>query len=422
MSIQAETQARLDRIAAAQDLCAFIRIDVEDALSAASASDARHAQGKPLSRLDGVAVAVKDNLAMAGKPWTAGIRGRQNLIATEDATSVTRLRAAGAVLLGGANMEEAALGAVTDNPTFGRCINHLGSGLTPGGSSGGSAVAVAAGFADLALGTDTMGSVRVPAAYCGIAGIKPTAGAISREGLAMLCPSLDTIGPMARDVELLWPALQVMADSDALAKWSKPSDLIDLTGVRFGLPRQVDGVACEDAVHGSLTRAVEVITALGGVVDEIDLAGWDPHKSRRAGLLLTEAEGAVELAELLDQADAISDHLRSLLIYGRDAPAGKVAAAREEIAKSAQAVEQAFGGVDAILLPTAPQRAFRHGKPPPANQADFTALANFAGCPAVSVPVAMSGQVLPGSVQIIAPHWSDPTLLAWAGILAPKLT
>ena len=193
MSVVEQTRKRLDLIASRDhELRAFVRVDVEDALAAAEASDRRHAEGRP-QPLDGIVTAVKDNLSVAGKPWTAGIEGRRDLIADADASAVGLLRENGAVILGGANMEEAALGAVTDNPTYGRCINPLGSGLTPGGSSGGSAAALAAGFVDLALGTDTMGSVRVPAAYCGISGIKPTFGAIDRTGLAMLCPSLDTV-------------------------------------------------------------------------------------------------------------------------------------------------------------------------------------------------------------------------------------
>ena len=415
MSVLEVTQAQLDRITSENPhLRAFIRVDAEDAHAAARACDARRAAGERLSPLDGLTVAVKDNLAVQGKVWTAGIAGRCDLIADSDAGAVAQLRAAGAVLIGGANMEEAALGAVTDNPAFGRCMNPLGEGLTPGGSSGGSAAAVAAGLADLALGTDTMGSVRVPAAYCGIAGIKPTFGAIGRRGLAMLAPSLDTIGPMAREVRLLRPALVAMGTAEARAEWSDTPAHTSLAGIRFLIPTQLETVDFETAVLNGLHRAREAILRLGGSVAELDLAGWHPGKARRAGLLVTEAEGADELAELIDRPDAISDHLRSMLIYGRDAPPEKLTAARAAISAAAQSVDRAFAGADAILLPTAPQRAFPHGTPVPANQADLTALANFAGCPAVVLPVALPGEDLPASVQLIGPRWSDPVLLAWA--------
>ncbi len=419
MSVLARTKAQLALIADEDRLVrAFIRVDEAEALAAAQPADQRDA---PLSPLDGLSVAVKDNLAIAGKAWTAGVSGRRGLIADADAAAVARLRAAGAVVLGGANMEEAALGAVTDNPTFGRCMNPLGDGLTPGGSSGGSAAALAAGFADLALGTDTMGSVRVPASYCGVAGIKPTFGAIERAGLALLSPSLDTIGTMARDVRLLAPALRALADQGAFEGQSDVEGQADLAGIRFSVPSQIKEINCEPAVTSGLQRAMQAIRALGGEVVEMDLPNWRPGKARRAGLLLTEAEGAVELADLLDQPGAISDSLRALLNYGRAAPAEKIKAAREEIAAAARSAEAAFGEVDAILTPTTPQTAFAHGAPIPANQADLTALANFAGCPAIALPVALSGAALPASVQLLAPRWSDFRLLGWAEALAEKL-
>ena len=421
-TIHAETSARLALIAQRDPaLRTFIRVDAADALASATAADQRRSNGTALSPLDGVMVAVKDNLAMAGVPWTSGVQGRRHLVADADASAVARLRAAGAILLGGTNMDEAALGAVTDNPTFGRCINPLGAGLTPGGSSGGSAAAIAAGFADLALGTDTMGSIRVPAAYCGIAGFKPTYGAGDRGGLAMLCPSLDTIGPLARQTRLLWPALQAIADPQARTRWADRPNAPDLAGLRFAVPRQVRSVQCQDAVWAGLTRAIDAIRALGGDVEEIDLAGWNPHGARRAGLLVIEAEGAAELADLMENADALSAHLRKLLAFGRDAPKEKVEAARDLIATAAKAATDAFADVDAILMPTAPQLAFAHGTPVPANQADLTALANFAGCPAAALPVTVPADALPSSIQILGPRWSDPAVLAWAEILAPKL-
>ena len=421
-TIHAETSARLALIAQREPaLRAFIRVDATDALASATAADQRRSNGTALSPLDGVMVAVKDNLAMAGVAWTAGVRGRRHLVADADASAVARLRAAGAILLGGTNMDEAALGAVTDNPTFGRCINPLGAGLTTGGSSGGSAAAIAAGFADLALGTDTMGSIRVPAAYCGIAGFKPTYGAVDRSGLAMLCPSLDTIGPLARQTRLLWPALQAIADPQARTRWADRPGAPDLAGLRFAVPSQVRSVQCQDAVWAGLTRTIDAIRALGGHVEEIDLSGWDPHGARRAGLLVIEAEGAAELADLMESADALSMNLRKLLAFGRDAPKEKVEAARDLIATAAKAATDAFANVDAILMPTSPQRAFAHGTPVPANQADLTALANFAGCPAAALPVAVPGDSLPSSIQILGPRWSDPAVLAWAELMAPKL-
>ncbi len=170
----------------------------------------RDAHGRA-GQLAGLTVGIKSNIAVADLPWTGGMGVYRDRIATRDAEVVARLRAAGATILGTLNMHEAALGATTDNAFYGRTHNAHRHDYTPGGSSGGSGAAVAAGLCDVALGTDTMGSVRIPAAYNGVYGLKPTHGAVSQDGLAMLEPSLDCIGPLARDLdelERVWGVLK----------------------------------------------------------------------------------------------------------------------------------------------------------------------------------------------------------------------
>lgn len=418
MSVEDHVRERLWLISEKdKHLHAFIRVGEAEALVAARAADQRLRNEAPLA-LDGVTVAVKDNLSMAGEAWTAGIRGRQNFVAAEDATSVARLRAAGAIVLGGANMEEAALGAITDNPTFGRCINPLGDGLTPGGSSGGSAAALAASFVDLALGSDTMGSVRVPAAYCGVFGFKPSFDAIDRSGLAMLAQSLDTIGPMALDAAMLRRAFKVLSPLRATESATLPKDAADL---RIGVPKQLAEVETEDAVLRGLTIVETALRRLGAQISEIDLKGWLPRKSRLAGLLITEVEGAVELANLIDDPNAISASLRAMLDYGRNASSEKISAARAEVDRASSAALVALEQVDAILMPTTPQRAFRYGERIPANQADLTALANFAKCPAIAMPVQVGADELPASVQLLARPSADHGLLNWAEQLVGAL-
>lgn len=379
--------------------------------------------------LAGLAAVVKDNLAVAGTPWTAGIAGRAGVIADRDATAVSRLRAAGASLLASTNMDEAALGAVTDNLTFGRCINPLRAGYTPGGSSGGSAAAVAAGFADLALGTDTLGSVRIPASYCGIAGIKPTYGLVGRSGLARLAPTLDTIGVLARDAGLLWPSILALAGLDSGDKNTRRAPdawevrpKLRLNGLVLGVPRQLDDVDLEPEVQAAFNRACDAVRALGATVTQIDLAGWEPRDASKAGLLIIEAEGAVELAHLLEVEGALSQNLRGLLTYGRDMPSAKLVWAYRQMQAVGDAMARAPGDVDAVFLPTTPQRAFPHGTRPPTNQADLTALANFSGCPAVALPVPVPGEDLPASVQLVGPRWSEARLTVLAEALAPALS
>jgi aspartyl-tRNA(Asn)/glutamyl-tRNA(Gln) amidotransferase subunit A len=196
------TEAYLSRIERLDPAVgAFVHLDREGALAAAHESAARWRDRAPLSPLDGAAIAVKSNIAVAGLPWTAGAGAYRERIAETDAAAVAALKASGAVILGLVNMEEGALGAVTDNPWFGRTHNPWRRDYTAGGSSGGSAAAVAAGFCAAALGTDTLGSVRLPSAYCGVVGHKPTQGLVSAEGVMELSWTLDHVGVHARSVQ-----------------------------------------------------------------------------------------------------------------------------------------------------------------------------------------------------------------------------
>ncbi|MEM6744876.1 MAG: amidase [Pseudomonadota bacterium] len=430
-SVSEDLEARLARIGAEDGvLRSFIRVDSDAARSAAALADGRRARKMTLGALDGVAVAVKDNLAVAGAPWTGGIGGRRGRIAGEDAAVVARLKAAGALVLGGLNMEEGALGAVTDNAVFGRCLNPLGSlaegdALTPGGSSGGSASAVAAGFVDLSLGTDTMGSVRIPAACCGLFGLKPTHGLIPRSGMAYLAPSLDTIGPLARDVDLLWPAVLAMAGVDAGDPEARPAPKgwdarpeASLAGLVLGVPSSLAEVEFEAEMLAAFARAKDAARTAGARVIDVATPGWDAGRARRGGLLISEAEGAAEMADLLasDDPEAVTDGFRALLDYGARASSARLVDAYGRVRAAAGAAHRALGECDALMLPTAAQRAFRHGAPVPANQADLTAWANFAGLPAVALPVPAEG--LPASVQLMGPAFSEGALTAWAAALA----
>jgi aspartyl-tRNA(Asn)/glutamyl-tRNA(Gln) amidotransferase subunit A len=425
MTAEAGALARLEtalaRIRARDgELHLVTALDEEGARREAEASDRRRAEGSPLGPLDGMLVGVKDNIAVAGLPWTAGVGGWRDRRAGTDAPTVARLRAAGAIPFAMLNMHEGALGATSDNPHFGRAANPLDPGRTPGGSSGGSAAAVAAGFVEASLGTDTMGSVRIPAAYCGVAGLKPTRGLVPRSGTAHLSPTLDTVGPIAPDVATLAAMVRVLAcrdpaDPESLPtprRWDPGPDRFPHASLQIGIPRQIGETECERAVLDGLAAAREVLASAGAEVVEIDLAGWHPGPARRGGLLLVEAEGAVEFASLLEppDSDGMSAAFRSLLAYGRDLPSRRLVEGLARMRAAAAAAERAFGEVDVLLLPTAPQRAFPHGAEVPANQADFTALANFHGGPALSVPV--PGDGMPVGVQIVGPAFSEGLVLS----------
>ncbi len=422
---------------------AFARIEVEnaqthifistrraDALAEAEAADRRRRDGAVLGPMDGLLVGIKDNIAVRGLPWTLGIGRYRDRIAEADATVVRRLKDAGAIILGTLNMHEGALGATTDNPHFGRCANPLKPGYTPGGSSGGSGAAVAAGLVDVALGTDTMGSVRIPAAYCGVAGLKPSRGAIGRGGLGYLSPTLDTIGPLAARADCLWPALRVLLGEDAAdpdwagpAVWPEtPPSHDDLSGIRIGVPRQIEEVSCDAAVMAGFEMARTSAERAGARIMDVDLDGWGPSRTRRAGLLLAEAEAAAAMPELLNEPiDGVSEAFHGFLRYGRDASSAKLVAALAELRKSRAAFARASREFDALILPTAPQRAFPHGDAAPDNQADFTALANVAGGPAAAVPVWLDGEELPASVQLVGVHGSDARILSLAAAIERAL-
>jgi aspartyl-tRNA(Asn)/glutamyl-tRNA(Gln) amidotransferase subunit A len=308
-----------------------------------------------------IALAVKDNIDVAGMRCAAGMQVYRQRIPARDAACVSVLKSKGAVILGKTLMDEAAFGALGDNPWFGRCHNPARHGYTCGGSSAGSAAAVAASLCDAALGTDTLGSVRIPASYCGVVGFVPSPGVFPMEGVMPLAPSFDRVGVLSRSV---------------------------------GMAAGVAGVR----MHGN-PRVIE-----------IDSNALDWTALRRAALLLVEHEGAqVHAALLRDPDSAISPALRKALAFGREASEERLAKARLEIEAARGKIEAWFEGADVVLLPTTPQAAFAFDRPVPDNQADFTVPASVLGLPAISIPRGNG----PG-LQLVARRGADALLLAAA--------
>lgn len=346
--------------------------------------------------LAGMTIGVKANIMVRGLPWTSGSEVFRNRIAERDAEVVARLRGAGAAIIGTTNMEEAALGAKTDNPWFGATQNPHRLGYTPGGSSGGSGAAVAAGLCDAALGTDTMGSIRIPAAYCGIYGFKPAHSAISQDGLELTEPSLDTIGPLARDLDVLEAVSRVLSD---FGEGDAAGPVATLAGL--------GGVECEPAVLAAFKNAKSLL----GSKSEIDLP-CPPARIRFAGFI----RASRFLAAHLTDADPpkISPLLGKLLTYGARRSEADLAEDGRVIAETKAAIEAALETHAAILLPTAPQTAFPHSEVAPASQADFTCLANIAGLPAICLPSGWSDDGLPVGVQLIGKTGHEAGLFALA--------
>jgi Asp-tRNA(Asn)/Glu-tRNA(Gln) amidotransferase A subunit family amidase len=409
------TDAALQRINLRQPaLNAFLQVDADGARAAAAQSDGRRSRGEVLSALDGLTLAVKDNIDVAGLPTTAGMATRRGRIATQDAFVVQRLRAAGMVVLGKLNMHEAALGATNDNPHFGRCENPHRAGFTPGGSSGGSACAVAAGLCGLALGTDTMGSVRIPAAYCGVVGFKASYGAISTSGTVACCHALDHVGPLLRsrrDLQLVLPHLLVF---DALCADARPQSApAAVPRPRWIVADDVLALGTTPAVAQAYQRAVQALRDRGDTVTALHIASYDFGRARRAGLLMVEADLLLTHADdWRDQPANFSDDLSRFLRYGQSQSAAALAAAQRRVALAHVETARWFNHGDVMLLPTAPQTAFAFGEVVPAHQADFTAIANMAGLPAMTVPLPVAAAALPIGLQLVAPAGAEATLLA----------
>ncbi|MGB8437709.1 MAG: amidase, partial [Burkholderiales bacterium] len=323
-----------------------------------------------------------------------------------------RLRERGAVFLGKTLMDEAALGALGDNSVFGRAHNPRAHGHTAGGSSSGSAAAVAAGLCAAALGTDTLGSVRIPASYCGIVGLVPSAGAIDSAGVLPLAPSLDRVGVLARSV----------ADAACVA-----GALFDLAPIALATTARVGVLrGLQTIVPGPILAAVEAtanaLERAGHRIVEIDVGAFDWTSARRAAFLLIEVEGARVHSVLLDDPrSAISPALRRALEFGRSAGVERIERASTQIGRARGAILEWLSNCDVVLLPTTPQVAFSFGADIPASQADLTALASIAGLPAVSIPAGTTKKGLPSGAQLVAAHGRDTLLLGVAESVSRSL-
>jgi Asp-tRNA(Asn)/Glu-tRNA(Gln) amidotransferase A subunit family amidase len=380
-----------------------------------------------IGRLDGVPLALKDNFDMAGWPTRAGLPGRERPV-LGDAHVVARLRASGAVLVGKTNMDEGALGTVTDNPHFGATHNPHRHGFTAGGSSGGAAAAVAAGLAVAAVGSDSLGSIRIPASYCGVYALKPTHGEISARGLVPAARRLDAVGLLARSADDLTVLLQVLAGYDAddarsrrrrvafaLPDW-EPGNL------RTGLLPDLAAIGVQPEVIDVFEAALAKLPHALGDRRTVDFDDWNFSRTRRAGLLLMEAEMLSTFAEdLANTQHPVSSHFRNMLDFAANKSAADYAVADRVLDAATLKMRRLFAQVDVLVLPTTPQGAFPLDGPAPASQADLTSFASLAGCPAVSLPMGTLPNGLPIGLQLVGARGSDLRLLELASVCAATL-
>jgi aspartyl-tRNA(Asn)/glutamyl-tRNA(Gln) amidotransferase subunit A len=388
---------------------AFTHVDTAGARAEAADSDRRLAAG--LGRaLEGVPVALKANIDVAGWPVTAGIGAWRARVPDADAEVVRRLRAAGAVLIGATNMHEAALGATTDNHFYGRTHNPHRHGYTPGGSSGGSGAAVAAGLAAAALGTDTLGSIRLPAAYCGVTGLKPSPGLVADAGLVQLVGQWDVIGPIARSVADVALLMSAIAEGAAAPPIS-----------RVVIPSSIEAVEMHASVRAAQRTARDLLRGLGVEVG-VGRVTLDHHRVRLAGFVVASREAKARFGAEMERApEGFSPAFHELLAFGARFDAAAVATAEATLKEARAAMHALLQAADAILMPTAPQPAFAFDGPHPVSQADFTALANIAGLPALSLPAGWTSDGLPVAVQLLGRPGADGALLALGGRLEAAL-
>ena len=437
------------------EIHAFNLVLADEALAAADEVDRRVAAGEDPGPLAGVPVALKDNMCTRGVPTTCSSRILEGWLPPYDATVVERLAAAGAVVVGKTNLDEFAMGSSTENSAFGVTRNPLDPTRVPGGSSGGSAAAVAAGFAPLALGSDTGGSIRQPAALCGVVGVKPTYGAVSRYGLVAFASSLDQIGPFARTVSDAALLLEAIWGHDPRDSTSIPEPAAGLTevlgrgveGLRIGVIEELSGDGLEgiaDDVRSRLGEAVSALDAAGATVETTSVPSTVYGLS--AYYVIAPAEASSNLARYdgvryglrVDAPNAgdmntatrtagFGDEVKRRIMLGTyalsagyyDAYYGKSQKVRTLIV---QDFARAYEEFDLLLCPTAPTTAFPIGEKTADPMTMYlndvcTIPSNLAGHPAMSVPFGVGDDGMPVGVQILAPAMGEPTMFQAAAVL-----
>lgn len=446
------TQAVIDRTAAVDgQVQAFLSSDADDALAQARASDERRAAGNALGPLDGIPIGIKDTLAVKDQPLRCASKMLENYVSPFDATCIVKLREAGAVIWGRLNMDEFAMGSSTENSAYQTTANPWNLETIPGGSSGGSAAALAAGEAIATLGTDTGGSIRQPAALCGVVGMKPTYGLISRYGLVAFASSLDQVGPFARTVEDAALLMEAMLGKDPLDSTSiaPQGDTNYAAALReqkgpwkLGVPREFFGEGIDPEVKANIEQAIDWYKSQGCEIIDISLPHSDlavpvyyivataeasSNLARFDGVRYTHRSEAAKDALTLftkSRGEGFGDEVKRRIILGTYVLSSGYYDAYYLRAQKVRRLilgdfESAFEQVDAILTPTSPTPAFKRGEraddPLAMYLSDiYTISVNLAGLPAISVPSGFTESGLPIGLQIIGKAFGEAEMFAVA--------
>jgi aspartyl-tRNA(Asn)/glutamyl-tRNA(Gln) amidotransferase subunit A len=443
------TRAALARVAGVEDrVAAFLTVCEAEALAAADAIDRRVAAGEDPGLLGGVPVGVKDVICTAGVRTTAGSRILEHFVPAYDATVVTRLKRAGAVIVGKLNCDEFAMGSSNENSAFGVTRNPWNGAHVPGGSSGGSGAAVAAREVAASLGTDTGGSIRLPAAFCGVVGLKPTYGRVSRFGVIAYASSLDQVGPFARDVGDAAAVLEAIAGHDPADSTSSPRPVPSygdalgsgVRGMRLGLPKEYFVEGMQPEVVAAVRAAVSELERLGAVVEPVSLphteyaiatyyliatAEASSNLARYDGVRYGRRESGPggSLAEMYERSRAAgfgTEVKRRIMLGTYALSAGYYDAyylkAQQVRTLIRQDFDRAFTRCDALVTPVAPTTAFRIGEktddPLTMYLSDILTISvNLAGLPGLVMPCGVDAAGLPIGLQVIGQAYDEATIL-----------
>ena len=448
-SVQA-TQAFLDAIESLdKDYKSYITVCRDSALARAAEVDSLIAQGRLTGDLAGVPIAIKDNICTKGTATTCASRMLANFVPPYDATVINKINAEGMVILGKTNMDEFAMGSTTETSYFGPTLNPWGENRVPGGSSGGSAAAVAARLAPVSLGSDTGGSIRQPASFCGVTGLKPTYGTVSRYGLVAFASSLDQIGPIGRDAVDLASLYNLICGVDEKDQSSTETTKLDIDKIRnysvagktIGIPEEYFGEGIDPEVKAAVMEAVKVFESEGAKVERFTLPIMEyaiptyyiiacaeacSNLSRYDGIKYGfRPEGVQDLGELYirSRSEGFGMEVKRRIMIGNfvlssgyyDAYYNKALQVKNLIY---QAFNEAFSKYDVVIGPVAPTPALKAGEslsdPLKMYLGDIcTVLINIVGLPAVSVPCGFASG-LPVGMQIIGKHYSEETILGFA--------
>lgn len=444
-------QSFIDRTEATENkLGSFLSYKKEDALSQAKLSDKRRAEGKKLGLLEGIPVSLKDNMARAGDPMTCGSKILEKFISPYDAHVTEKLKESGAVLWGRANLDEFAMGSSTENSAFQLTSNPWNTDCVPGGSSGGSASSVAAGQTVLSLGSDTGGSIRQPAALCGIVGMKPTYGLVSRFGLGAFASSLDQIGPFGRSIEDVALLLEVISGHDRRDSTSFKTPIPAYSQEikkekgpwKIGVPKEYFGKGLSDEVRTAVEKAIRFYEGMGCEIKEVSLPNMElaipvyyiiataeasSNLARYDGVRYThrspEATNAIDLF-MKSRGEGFGKEVKRRIMLGTYVlSSGYYDAYYLRAQKVRTLIKQdftkAFESVDALITPTTPHTAFKKGEkvsdPLTLYLEDiYTVSLNLAGLPGLSMPCGLSSNNLPIGLQLIGKPYEEAQLLSIA--------